>query len=304
MTYSRKSAAEREVVADARRPAGKSGWPSCRASKHADPSKSRERGRRDARRQIPPGRRCPRIHRRPATIPECSCPIGPPKLDCMHEMHGKSQHECDRGKELVSDAIIEIVDQPLEPGDPPRGPLSVGLKAAHDGRQERRFKFLPFDDRQDLPQDGQSRRGPFGVCSASRSASVRRGHDAVDDQSQQKRRKAHVRDACHDYVPIEQAARTTAPIRTPRLTGRAGLGPADRPVLVEIVVNFCVEDGHAFTQIDVMAEFLTACWRMRIVSADAGATSHSASVSSPRRVRAWQSNSKSEPWPKRSRSSA
>ena len=49
---------------------------------------------------------------------------------------------------------------------------------------------------------------------------------------------------------------------------------------------------------------IAAAWRARTSSGGAGASSHRASVSSPARVRAVHSNSKSEALPKRSRSRA
>ncbi len=65
-------------------------------------------------------------------------------------MHRQSQHEGDWGEELVSQAVIEVVDQPLQAGDLPRGREPLRVEAAADVRQQGSGKLLLLENRQDL----------------------------------------------------------------------------------------------------------------------------------------------------------
>ncbi len=114
--------------------------------------------------------------------------LAAPHFDGVHEMHGQTQHEGDRSEELVPQAVVEVLDQPLQPGDLPRGRKSLRIEPASDVGQIRRLKLLLLEDRQHLRQDGQPRGGFVGgLCQATNLSSVRDGDQALHNEHEQKR---------------------------------------------------------------------------------------------------------------------
>ena len=230
----------------------------------------------------------------------------PPSFDGVDQVDGEPQHEGNRHEELVPQTVVHVIDQPLQAGDLPRRGQPLGFEAAANFRQQSRSETLPLDNRQDLRENRQSRRGLVRRPRESpRLTSVRDGDHAVDNQGQQERGGADVSRCRHGQRGERQQRQQDRAHSDPAThRSRPFLRPGDEPVLIEILVHLGPQQGNLLAEIDVGSQLLDSLLPTANHGRIGRRQSHWASTSSPKRVRAWQSSSNNDPLPKRSRSSA